>query len=99
MTEAGIDNTALETAAARTMRRTCVARIGISWRVWAASDLGRRGCVRAARAQYCAVPNDRKDPSERVPYAVCLCVGLGGLFSGVTGPLLSTFVPPLVQSA
>jgi maltose/moltooligosaccharide transporter len=45
------------------------------------------------------VTDDRKDPSARVPYAVCLCVGLGGLFSGVTGPLLSTFVPPLVQSA
>jgi len=37
--------------------------------------------------------------SERVPYAVCLCVGLGGLFAGVTGPLLSTFVPPLVRDA
>jgi MFS family permease len=34
-----------------------------------------------------------------VPYAVCLCVGLGGLFAGVTGPLLSTFVPPLVRDA
>ena len=39
----------------------------------------------------------RKPPSGRVPYGVCLCVGLGGLFTGVTGPLLSTFVPPLVQ--
>ena len=37
-------------------------------------------------------------PVTRVPYAVCLCVGLGGLFAGVTGPLLSTFVPPLVRS-
>jgi maltose/moltooligosaccharide transporter len=45
------------------------------------------------------VTDDRKDPSARVPYGVCLCVGLGGLFSGVTGPLLSTFVPPLVQGA
>jgi len=35
----------------------------------------------------------------RVPYAVCLCIGLGGLFAGVTGPLLSTFVPPLVRGA
>ena len=35
----------------------------------------------------------------RVPYAVCLCIGLGGLFAGVTGPLLSTFVPPLVRDA
>lgn len=37
--------------------------------------------------------------STRVPYAACLCVGLGGLFAGVTGPLLSAFVPPLVQTA
>jgi MFS family permease len=37
--------------------------------------------------------------SERIPYAVCLCIGLGGLFTGVTGPLLSAFVPPLVQTA
>ncbi|HMC56391.1 MAG TPA: MFS transporter [Gemmatimonadaceae bacterium] len=35
----------------------------------------------------------------RVPYAVCLCVGLGGLFAGVTGPLLSTFIPPMVRDA
>lgn len=33
------------------------------------------------------------------PYAVCACVGLGGLFAGVTGPLLSAFVPPLVRDA
>ena len=45
------------------------------------------------------VTNDRDSPSARAPYAVCLCVGLGGLFAGVTGPLLSTFIPPLVQSA
>ena len=31
-----------------------------------------------------------------VPYKTCLLVGLGGLFAGVTGPLLSNFVPPLV---
>jgi MFS family permease len=36
---------------------------------------------------------------ERVPYAACLCIGLGGLFAGVTGPLLSTFIPPLVRDA
>jgi maltose/moltooligosaccharide transporter len=36
---------------------------------------------------------------DRVPYAVCLCIGLGGLFAGVTGPLLSAFVPPLVRDA
>jgi maltose/moltooligosaccharide transporter len=34
-----------------------------------------------------------------VPYGVCFCVGLGGLFAGVTGPLLSTFIPPLVRDA
>ena len=39
----------------------------------------------------------RSAPSARVPYGVCLCVGLGGLFSGVTGPLLSTFIPPMVR--
>jgi maltose/moltooligosaccharide transporter len=37
--------------------------------------------------------------SARVPYGRCLVIGLGGLFAGVTGPLLSTFVPPLVQAA
>lgn len=35
----------------------------------------------------------RSDPS----YARLLLVGLGGLFFGVTGPLLSTFIPPLVR--
>ncbi len=39
------------------------------------------------------------DSPNRVPYGVCLCVGLGGLFAGVTGPLLSTFIPPLVRQA
>ncbi len=34
-----------------------------------------------------------------VPYGICACIGLGGLFAGVTGPLLSTFVPPLVRDA
>lgn len=37
--------------------------------------------------------------SLRTPYGLCLLVGLGGLFYGVTGPLLSTFVPPLVRDA
>ena len=35
----------------------------------------------------------------RVPYGTCLCIGLGGLFAGVTGPLLSTFIPPMVRDA
>jgi len=35
----------------------------------------------------------------RVPIGLCALVGLGGLFAGVTGPLISTFVPPLVRDA
>src|SRR5688572_13517520 len=35
----------------------------------------------------------------RPPYALCLLIGLGGLFTGVTGPLLSAFLPPLVRDA
>ncbi len=35
----------------------------------------------------------------RTPYASLLLIGLGGLFFGVTGPLVSTFVPPLVRDA
>jgi MFS family permease len=35
----------------------------------------------------------------RAPFLLCLVIGLGGLFVGVTGPLLSAFVPPLVRSA
>jgi MFS family permease len=35
--------------------------------------------------------------SLRTPYAMCWLVGLGGLFAGVTGPLVSTFLPPLVR--
>ena len=34
-----------------------------------------------------------------IPYRACLLIGLGGLFAGVTGPLISTFVPPLVRGA
>ena len=33
----------------------------------------------------------------RTPYLLLALVGLGGLFYGVTGPLVSAFVPPLVQ--
>jgi predicted MFS family arabinose efflux permease len=32
-------------------------------------------------------------------YRVCAIIGLGGLFAGVTGPLLSTFIPPHVRDA
>ena len=35
--------------------------------------------------------------SARIPYRACVLIGLGGLFAGVTGPLLSTFIPPLVR--
>ena len=37
--------------------------------------------------------------AANTPYRSCLLVGLGGLFAGVTGPLLSTFIPPLVRDA
>jgi MFS family permease len=38
-------------------------------------------------------------PAVRPPYLACAIVGLGGLFAGVTGPLLSTFIPPLVRDS
>jgi MFS family permease len=38
-------------------------------------------------------------PRSAVPYAALMLIGLGGLFSGVTGPLLSNFIPPLVRDA
>lgn len=34
-----------------------------------------------------------------IPLRTCVLIGLGGLFAGVTGPLLSTFIPPLVRDA
>jgi MFS family permease len=37
--------------------------------------------------------------SAPIPYAACALIGLGGLFAGVTGPLLSAFIPPLVGDA
>jgi maltose/moltooligosaccharide transporter len=70
----------------------------------ASCGLRERWCL----TQYCGVPEDIQvtagalatPPTRvRVPYGVCFCVGLGGLFAGVTGPLLSTFVPPLVRDA
>lgn len=39
-----------------------------------------------------------RSPARGVPYAACALVGLGGLFAGVTGPLVSAFLPPLVQN-
>jgi MFS family permease len=35
--------------------------------------------------------------ATRTPYVLLALVGLGGLFYGVTGPLVSAFIPPLVQ--
>src|SRR5689334_9186765 len=46
-----------------------------------------------------ADPRPEPVDSARVPYGTCIVVGLGGLFNGVTGPLLSVFVPLLVQAA
>ena len=47
-----------------------------------------------------AATSDRIPPvSSRTPYLACVIVGLGGLFFGVTGPLLSAFVPLLVRDA
>jgi MFS family permease len=37
------------------------------------------------------------DVSARSAYRTCAVIGLGGLFAGITGPLISTFLPPLVQ--
>jgi MFS family permease len=37
--------------------------------------------------------------TARAPYGALALIGLGGLFAGVTGPLISTFVPPLVRDA
>ena len=39
----------------------------------------------------------RATAAPRAVYATCALVGLGGLFAGVTGPLLSTFIPTLVR--
>lgn len=37
--------------------------------------------------------------TARTPYGALALIGLGGLFAGVTGPLISTFIPPLVRDA
>ena len=46
-----------------------------------------------------SAPSAASQYPERVPYGPCFCIGLGGLFAGVTGPLLSTFIPPMVRDA
>lgn len=40
-----------------------------------------------------------RSPDTVNRYRVCAIIGLGGLFAGVTGPLLSAFIPPLVRDA
>ena len=35
--------------------------------------------------------------AARTPWLLLTLVGMGGLFAGITGPLLSAFVPPLVR--
>lgn len=43
-------------------------------------------------------PSATSSPT-RAAYRSCLIIGLGGLFAGVTGPLLSNYVPILVRDA
>jgi predicted MFS family arabinose efflux permease len=43
--------------------------------------------------------DSQRSDAARPPYAACALIGLGGLFAGATGPLLSTFVPVLVRDA
>ena len=50
-------------------------------------DVGAQDQINSARGR------------SSIPYRACLLIGLGGLFAGVTGPLLSTFIPPLVRDA
>ena len=45
----------------------------------------------------CRVVSSHRSPSP--PYGALALIGLGGLFAGVTGPLLSAFIPPLVRDA
>lgn len=39
----------------------------------------------------------RVRPAVSAPYGTCALIGLGGLFAGVAGPLISAFVPGLVR--
>jgi MFS family permease len=61
-------------------------------------DAVSRGRARAEGTVGLADDAARSSPARR-PYGLCLVIGLGGLFAGVTGPLLSVFVPPLVRDA
>ena len=55
--------------------------------------------MNSASTVVAADPSPDAVAPTRVPYGTCVVVGLGGLFAGVTGPLLSTFVPLLVRDA
>ena len=46
-----------------------------------------------------SLPERPRPPDTASRYRVCAIIGLGGLFAGVTGPLLSAFIPPLVREA
>ncbi len=46
-----------------------------------------------------AAPRADAPPARGLALGACALVGLGGLFAGVTGPLLSTFVPLVVREA
>jgi maltose/moltooligosaccharide transporter len=58
---------------------------------------GSAGTSSDQAAATMAFAGPAKPMLSRAPLVRCAIVGLGGLFAGVTGPLLSTFVPPLVR--
>jgi maltose/moltooligosaccharide transporter len=53
----------------------------------------------ATSAPLRAGADSHRSDVARPPYAACALIGLGGLFAGVTGPLLNTFLPVLVRDA
>ena len=57
------------------------------------------GSLRSTATLVDASVPPRQVAPARAPYGTCVVVGLGGLFAGVTGPLLSAFVPLLAQAA
>jgi len=59
------------------------------------SQTMRADCIQTRES----APLDASAMDARTPWRSCVVVGLGGLFHGVTGPLLSTFVPILVRDA
>lgn len=51
----------------------------------------------AAAAQAHVLATVSSSSQARAAYVACFLLGLGGLFSGVTGPLLSNFVPLIIR--